>query len=84
MAELGTIDYPYKTIDHPSLEVWNYWKDDPRDVEVKLMEDTDCKIYFQENPFIWFNRTKVTVLSYTTRTEGDGSPSDPMRSRMVI
>lgn len=46
-VELGTKDYPYKTVDQAFLEVWNFWPDFTSYVNIFVMEDTANYIWYQ-------------------------------------
>lgn len=66
--ELGTMDYPFKTIDQAFIEIFNYW--DPTNiVNVLVMEATTNKIYFQERPLIVNRNDNIEITTYSASGE---------------
>lgn len=45
--ELGTRDYPYKSIDQAFMEVWNFWTDFTSYANINVMENTTNYIWYQ-------------------------------------
>lgn len=66
-AELGTIEFPYKTIDQAFIEVWNYWTDPTLPVNIYVMENTTNFVWYKTRPLLLYNRTTVRLKTYTER-----------------
>lgn len=63
--ELGSLAYPYKTIDQAFIEIFNYWSA-TNPVTVKVLEGTTNKIYFQERPLIANRKDNIEITTYST------------------
>lgn len=72
VVELGTREFPYKTLDHANIEVFNFWLDKNRPVVVKLEENTLNRIYFEDRPIFIFERPSFTIFTYTNRIDENG------------
>ena len=66
--ELGSMTYPYKTIDQAFIEVFNHW--DPSDpVDIAVLEGTSNNIYLEGRPLIANRHDDISLITYST----DGS-----------
>jgi hypothetical protein len=64
--ELGTVEYPFKNIDPPAKEIFNFMYETETDVTVYVKRGTSMKLYYGIQPIILLN-----IKNYTMTTYGD-------------
>ena len=69
LIELGTVNFPYKTLDSAFIEVWNHWKNLSTPVRIMVMEDTMNFVWYKQRPLLIFNRTDITMCTYKVGAE---------------
>jgi hypothetical protein len=69
--ELGTMNYPFKTIDQAFIEIFNFW-DSANTVNVLVLEATTNKVYFQERALIVNRNDNIEIMTYAA---GGGAAS---------
>jgi len=70
VIEMGTYQYPYKTLEHSSIEVWNWWEDSSATVNVNLLEGSNNTVYFAERPVMFYKRNQVYIKTYRKTDTG--------------
>jgi hypothetical protein len=83
---MGTLEYPYKTLDQAFIEVWNFWTDLTHAVEIRVMEETNNTIWYKERPLLMFMRDSITLKTYTIRTDPEDATKviPPRRAKIHV
>ena len=76
ITELGTIDYPYKHLGKPFVEIYNFHAHSNATINVYVKENTDNFIELNKNIIV--NITQVNLSSYSKH-----DPANPNRASII-